>query len=82
MNGLLRYDTQGGRARIDFRFEVVRVWHRPALAVLAGGVGTLSLAPLGELPMERQPEASLASLLRRIDERPGREMPPAEANRL
>jgi hypothetical protein len=39
MNAALRYGTQGGRAGIDFRFEVVRIWQRPALAMLTAGQG-------------------------------------------
>ncbi|HVA45957.1 MAG TPA: hypothetical protein VNH11_06180 [Pirellulales bacterium] len=81
MNGTLRYDTQGGRAGIEFRFEVVRIWERPASAMLTGGLGMVPLAPLGELPAGSSPEAALAGL-RRIDERLEAELPSAEAKRL
>lgn len=40
------------------------------------------LAPLGELPTDRPPEAALAELLRRIDERLEAELSPTDAKRL
>lgn len=49
MSGTLRYDTQGGRAGIEFRFEVMRIWQRPASAMLSGGLGLVPLATLGEI---------------------------------
>jgi hypothetical protein len=79
MNGTLRYDTHGGRAGIDFRFEVVRIWERPASALLAGGLGMVPLAPLGDLQAGSPPEAALTGVLRQIDERLEAELPPADA---
>ena len=32
----------------EFRYNVVRTWERPADEILAGGLATLPLAPLGE----------------------------------
>jgi predicted transposase YdaD len=82
MNGRLQYETQGGRAGIDFRFEVMRIWQRPATTMLMGGLGMVPLAPLGELPSGSPRDAVLTGLLRRIDERLEAELPPAEAQRL
>lgn len=79
LDGTLRYATHGGRARMDFRFEVVRVWERPASALLTGGLGMTPLAPLGQLETGNQSETALQGVLRRIDERLEAELPPAEA---
>jgi hypothetical protein len=78
LNGTLRYKTHGDRAGIDFRFEVVRIWERPASALLTGGLGMLPLAPLGELRPD-SPEAALPRMLHAIDERLEAELPPADA---
>ncbi len=44
-----------GRARLEFDYRLVRVWELPVAALLAGGLGTLPLAPVsagaaGDLP--------------------------------
>lgn len=57
-------------------------WERPASAMLSGGLGMVPLAPLGELPAGRSPEAALTGLLRRIDERLEAELPTVDAQRL
>jgi uncharacterized protein DUF4351 len=56
---------------------VVRVWEKPVESVLAGGLGTLPLAPLADVP-----EAKLPDVLQRMEDRIGREAAPDEAGLL
>src|SRR5262249_26483264 len=62
---------------LRFRYRVIRAWEQPVEAVLEGGLGTLPMAPLAAIePTE------LGPVLRRIQERLGREAPPPEADQL
>ena len=45
---------------MDFAYEVVRLWRRPARQLLAAGPGALPLAVLGQLPAGRSDEAAPA----------------------
>jgi hypothetical protein len=38
-----------------FRYQLIRVWELPAEQLLAGGLGTLSLAPLGAVTQSELP---------------------------
>jgi predicted transposase YdaD len=38
-----------------FRYEVVRVWQVPVKQLLGGGLGTLALAPIGNVPQSELP---------------------------
>jgi predicted transposase YdaD len=64
LTGTLRYQRAdlGG---IDFTYRVVRVWEWPVEELLAGGLGTLPLAPLSA----QVTEAQLPGLIQRMDER-------------
>src|SRR5262249_10154861 len=66
----------------DFRFEVVRLWQRPAEELLAGGLGVVPLAPLGKLPPGVRPPAGLAGVVERLVERITREGAPGEGAEL
>jgi hypothetical protein len=46
----VRYQARSGRGGLMFDFEIVRLWQRPVEALLAGPLGMLPLAPLGQLP--------------------------------
>jgi hypothetical protein len=67
---------------LSFRYEVVRLWQRPVRRLLKGGVGTLPLAPLYQMPRGLSIEEALPSVIRRIDERLERETPPEDARTL
>jgi predicted transposase YdaD len=82
MDGVLRYETQVGRAGLEFRFEVRRIWERPADELLQGTLGTLPLAPLGALPGGLGPMEALPAIIARIGERLRAEAPPAVAAKL
>jgi predicted transposase YdaD len=82
ITGRLRYQALPRRGAVDFRYEVVRLWERPARRLLAGGPGTLPLAVLGRLPEGRSVEEGLAGVVAAIDRRLRRQTDPAESRRL
>jgi predicted transposase YdaD len=70
------------RGRLDFRFQVIRLWQRPVEELLAGGLGVLPLAPLGRLPTGTRPPAGLAGVVERLVERVTQEAAPDDAPEL
>jgi predicted transposase YdaD len=78
----VHYAVWPERGRTDLTFEIVRMWQRPVERILAGGVGTLPLAPLCLMPEGTTLEAALPGILRQIQERLAREATPEEAARL
>jgi hypothetical protein len=50
ITGRLVYTGQPRRGKMDFRFEVVRIWNMPAQRLLRSGPGVLPLSVLGALP--------------------------------
>jgi hypothetical protein len=50
MSGAVNYAARPGRGKMDFGYEVVRLWERPADELLAGALATVPLAVLGRLP--------------------------------
>ncbi|HEY3244011.1 MAG TPA: hypothetical protein VGM03_11750 [Phycisphaerae bacterium] len=73
VTGTAGYMVADGAGSLAFRYQFVRVWHKPAEEVLRGGLGTLPLAPLAQV----DPEAS--QVIRRMGERIAREASPGEA---
>jgi len=61
LNGVVSYAARSGRGSMNFSYEVVRLWERPADELLAGPLGTVPLAVLGTLP-EGVPQAYEHSL--------------------
>jgi predicted transposase YdaD len=49
-NGLLQRGLPGEVPVSTLRYEVVRVWRLPVAQLLAGGIGTLALAPISDVP--------------------------------
>ncbi len=82
LDGTVRYEAQPGRGGLDFRFEVVRLWEKPADELLRGAVGILPLAPLGALPEGVTPAEALPGVIQRIVERLVSEATPAAAAKL
>jgi hypothetical protein len=82
LTGRLRYRAVPRRGKMDFAFEVVRLWRVPARRLLGGGVGTLPLAILGRTPAGVSPRVALADVVRQMDRRLEREADPADANQL
>jgi hypothetical protein len=67
---------------MEFHFDVVRLWERPVSELLAGDVGTLPLAVLGQLPAGVELEAGLASVIAQLIARVEREAAPEKSRRL
>jgi hypothetical protein len=63
-----------GRSSLVFEYELVRLWQRPVETILAGGVGTLPLAPLCNVSRR-----ALPGVIRRMEERIRGETSSAEA---
>ncbi len=82
MNGVLRYAPRPQRGRMEFAYEVVRLWERPADELLAGDPGVAPLAMLGRLPEDQDLEAGLTAVAQRVVERVMREAAPQQAKKL
>jgi hypothetical protein len=82
MNGVLRYAPRPGRGSMDFSYEVVRLWERPAEDLLAADLGVVPLAMLGRLPEGLSLEDGLAVIAQRVAERVTSEAPPERAKKL
>jgi predicted transposase YdaD len=80
--GRLRYEGRKRRGRIHFTFEVVRLWQRPVRPLLRGGLGTLPMATLCQMPAGRPLPDALREVVRAIDERLHHEAPPGQAAKL
>ncbi|MFO0968115.1 MAG: hypothetical protein U0793_21375 [Gemmataceae bacterium] len=80
LTGNLSYASAG--RRVQFEFEVVRLWEKPAARFLEGGIGLLPLAPLCELPEGKPLVAALREVIGVVDQRLAQERNHAEAVRL
>ncbi len=77
LTGVVQYQHDRELGGLNFRFRVVRAWEWPVEEVLAGGLGTLPLAPLSA----EVTEANLPAVIRRMEGRL-REAAPADAAKL
>jgi predicted transposase YdaD len=75
LTGSLAYAARPGRGRLEFAFEVVRLWQVPAERLLASGLGTLPLAVLGQMPGGRTLDEGLPQVIARLVERIDAEAP-------
>src|SRR5438270_606185 len=82
LRGAVSYRMVPRRGRLDFRFEIIRLWQRPAEELLTGGLGMVPLATLGKLPAGVRPPAALAGVVERLVERVVREAGPGEGPEL
>ncbi|HEV3255362.1 MAG TPA: hypothetical protein VG013_00650 [Gemmataceae bacterium] len=82
LNGVIRYAPRPGRARMDFTYEVVRLWERPAEELLAADLGVAPLAMLGGMPEDLSLEDGLTGVAQRVVERLMSEAPPDRAKKL
>jgi hypothetical protein len=69
LSGTIGYAPRPGRGRMDFTYEVVRRWQRPAEELLAADLGVAPLALLGRLPEGLSLEDGLAAVAQRVAER-------------
>jgi len=82
MNGLLRYAPRPGRGRMEFGYEVARLWERPAEELLQADLGVAPLAVLGRLTANVSQEDGLTLVARRLAERITKEAPADRARKL
>jgi hypothetical protein len=82
LNGMIRYSPRPGRGSMDFRYEPIRLWERPAEELLAAELGVAPLALLGRLPEDLSLEDGLTAVARRVAERLTREAPADRARKL
>jgi hypothetical protein len=82
MNGVIRYAPRPGRGSMEFTYEVVRLWERPAAELLAADLGVAPLAVLGRLPEDLPLEDGLAAVAQQLAERLVLEAPPDRAKKL
>src|SRR5262245_25683456 len=82
VNGTIAYASRPGRGRMNFGFEVVRLWERPAEDLLSGALGTAPLAVLGALPEGMDLVAGLTGVAQRLIHRLEQEASPEQTKRL
>lgn len=82
MDGKIRYAPRPGRGKMDFDYEVVRLWERPAEDLLSGDLAIVPLSVLGRLQEHIPLEEALATVAERIAERLINEAPPERAKKL
>jgi predicted transposase YdaD len=82
MTGRVHYATRPERGRMDFGFEVIRLWEIPAEQLLRRSLATAPLAVLGKLPETIGLTDGLAAVVRQLAERLEREAVGNQADRL
>jgi hypothetical protein len=82
LDGIIHYAPRPGRGRMDFSYEIVRLWERPAEELLAADLGVRPLAMLGKLSEGSSLEAGLTAVAQRIVERLIKETPPDRVKKL
>jgi predicted transposase YdaD len=80
--GNIQYTTRLGQGKMDFDYEIVRLWERPAEALLTSGLALLPLAPLCRLPEGISLEEGMRWVLTKVVERLHREGDPQLVARL
>lgn len=82
LNGVIHYAPRPQRGNMDFRYEIVRLWERPAEELLVADVSVTPLAMLGRLPEGVSLEDGLTAVAGRFAERLTREVPPDRVKKL
>jgi predicted transposase YdaD len=82
LNGVVTYAPRPGKGKMDYQYELIPLWERPVTELLAGDVGALPLAMLGQLPAGVDLETGLADVAERVMERLQREAPAEQVRRL
>lgn len=81
MDGVVSYAARPEHGRMEFHYEVVRLWERPAEDLLAGDLGVTPLAVLARLP-DGPLDDALAAVVHQIVERVTKEAPAERAVKL
>jgi hypothetical protein len=66
ITGRLTYSAQPRRGKMDFRYEVIRIWQMPAKRLLRCGPGVLPLSVLGALPPGVSKEDGVAEIIAQL----------------
>jgi hypothetical protein len=82
LNGIIRYAPRPGRGSMEFSYEVVRLWERPADELLGADVGVVPLAMLGRLPEGLSLEEGLVAVAQRVVDRLVHQAPPKRVKKL
>ena len=82
LNGTVAYAPRPGRGKMDFSYEVVRLWERAAEELLAADLGVTPLAMLGRLPADLSLEDGLTAVAQQLVQRLTKEAPPDQAKKL
>ena len=82
MNGVLQYAPRPECGGMDFRYQIVRLWERPAAELLAADLGVAPLAVLGRLPDDVSLEEGLAAVVQQLAERLQKEAPTDRVKKL
>ncbi len=67
LNGVVSYTARSGRGSMNFTYQVVRLWERPAEEFLNGALGTTPFAMLGAMPEGVPLPDALAVVAQRLD---------------
>jgi predicted transposase YdaD len=82
LTGTVQYAARPGRGKMEFGFEVIRLWEIPAEELLRSSLATAPLAVLGKLPETLGLTDGLAAVVRQLAERLEREAAGKQADRL
>jgi hypothetical protein len=82
LNGTIVYAPRPGRGKMDFSYEIVPLWERPAEELLAADLGVTPLAMLGQLPETLPLEDGLRAVAQQVVERITKEAAPDRAKKL
>jgi hypothetical protein len=82
LSGMVSYQPRAGRGKMEFSYEVIRVWEIPASTFLDGELGTAALAPLGQLPEGVALQDGLSAVIHRLIERLQRDASEENARKL
>jgi hypothetical protein len=82
VTGHIAYAARPGRGNMGFGFEIVRLWERPAEALLNGPLGAAPLSVLGALPEGADLVEGLTGVAQRLIERMEREAEPRQQKKL
>jgi hypothetical protein len=82
LNGAIEYAPRPGRGKMDFSYEIVPLWERPAEVLLAADLGVIPLAMLGQLPEALPLEEGLRAVAQQVVERITKEAAPDRARKL
>ena len=82
MHGVVAYAPRAKRGKMDYQYELMRIWERPAEQLLNADIGALPLAVLGQLPAGVELEAGLSGVIGQVIDRVQREAAPEQLRRL